>query len=240
MRLQGCATPMGGHNGAAMTPQLPRRRWALFSVLCVCFFSFVVRAHDPGLSTMTLQLGTNHLEILITMAVRDAELLTALDTNHDGEVNGEELTAGAAELKKQTGGAIELQADGRVVKAGEVQFLFDDGGNANAYLKYSAGKFTNLVVRSLWLARWPAGHRQMFTLTNPKGETLTERMLTQGDDAVTIGLNAPLQEQGAAKTGGNGAEQLRRNILIGAFGLVGVLVAVWMMRRMRGGGKSAE
>ena len=207
--------------------------------MLTCLFCFLARAHDPGLSTMTLQLGTNHLEILIAMAVRDAELLVALDTNLDGEISSEELTAGAAELKKQTGGAVELEMDGQKVKPGEVQFLFDDGGNANAYLKYSAGKFTNLVVRSLWLAKWPAEHRQMFTLMNPKGETLTERMLTAADDTVTIGLSAPMGEAAASRKESGGVSRPRWILLSGVGGVLGLLAIIWMVRSVRAGRKSA-
>jgi hydrogenase/urease accessory protein HupE len=147
-------------------------------------------AHDPGLSSVTIQLDTNKLDALLAFALLDAAQIVELDKDANGQITKEELAQGTAELQRMAAGALEVSFDGQPVKTTEVRCHFDGNDNATIYLGFPAKPFTNLVIRSKWLAMLQPGHRQVLSLQNPAGEVLTQRLLSANSDSVTIEMDA--------------------------------------------------
>jgi len=148
------------------------------------------RTHDPGLSTASVRLEADKLEAVLVFSVVDAGQLVELDKNRDGQISKDELTAATAELQKMAPQALEVKFDEQPVQTTDARCRFDESDNASVYLSFPARPFAKLTIRSKWLALLQPGHRQFFSLQNPNGEVLAERLLSANSDSVTIQLDA--------------------------------------------------
>jgi len=155
-------------------------------------------AHDPGLSTATVRLETNRIEVKIEMALATAGELVVIDRNHDGKNSREELDAAAAELQKLGNQALEVTFDGRADKEPEVRSQIDEVENVTVNLVFPAPSFTELKIRSKWLAILQPGHRLFLSLQDAQGLVLAERLLSANADTVTVQLDPlPADQPGA-------------------------------------------
>src|SRR6185369_9291363 len=84
----------------------------------------------------------------------------------------------------------EVGFDDQAVQATDARCRFDESDNATVYLSFPAKSFSKLVVRSKWLALLQPGHRQFFSLQNPNGDVLAERLLSANSDTVTVQMDA--------------------------------------------------
>src|SRR6266481_5535737 len=109
------------------------------------------RAHDPGLSTATMQLETNRLEAVLVFSLLDAAQIVEMDKDHDGQISKTELAGAAAEFQQIAAQAIELTLDNQPVKAEEARCRFDESDNVSVHLSFPVNTFSNLVARSKWL-----------------------------------------------------------------------------------------
>ena len=66
-------------------------RAAIFAVLFSLLPLQYAKAHDPGLSSLTIRQHTNGLEATLTLAVKDAAQIAELDQDHDGTVTQAEF-----------------------------------------------------------------------------------------------------------------------------------------------------
>lgn len=164
------------------------RPFAKILLLLLAWAGFVSRAlaHDPGLSTAAITLHTNHIEAVLGFAVMDASEIVELDKNHDGRFSKEELADGAARFKAAANSALEIALNGQMATMTSARCEFDENFNATVSLDFTAGAFTNLVIRSRWLALLQPGHRQLLTLRTASGQVLAERLLSANDDRITV------------------------------------------------------
>src|SRR5436190_2457095 len=132
-------------------------------------------AHDPGLSTAAITLHTNRIEAVLGFAVMDASEIVTLDKDHDGRFSKEELIDGATGMQAAATNALEIILNGQAAAMTSAACEFDQNFNATISLHFTAGPFTNLVIRSAWLARLQPGHRQLLTLRSDSGQVLAER-----------------------------------------------------------------
>ena len=165
------------------------RRRPLFVFLAVFLLGNWARAHDPGLSTATVRLETNRIEVKIEMALAAAGELVEIDRNHDGKNSREELDAAAAELQKLGTQALEVTFDGRASREPEVRSQIDQVENVTLDLVFPAPSFTELKIRSKWLATLQPGHRLFLSLQDAQGLVLAERLLSANADTVTVQLD---------------------------------------------------
>jgi hydrogenase/urease accessory protein HupE len=163
---------------------------SLALLLCGLFVIGTIQAHDPGLSTATFRLGPDKVEAVLVFSVMDAGQIVELDKDFNGQISKDELAEGAKEMQKEAEHALEIRFDDQLVTATDARCRFDESDNASVYLSFPAKPFKKLVVRSKWLALLAPGHRQFFSLENPNGEKLAERMLSANSDSVTIQMDA--------------------------------------------------
>jgi hydrogenase/urease accessory protein HupE len=168
-------------------------------LLCALLVAASALAHDPGLSTATVRLQTNRMEVALGFSLTDAAELVEIDRDHDGKASREELELAAAELKKLAPEALEVAFNEKSVQPTEIRSHFDDNENANVDLVFPAPPFTQLVIRSKWLALFPPGHRQFLSLQNPNGQVLAERLLSANADTVTVQMD-PVETPSAAQS----------------------------------------
>ena len=148
-------------------------------------------AHAPGLSAATVRLGPNRLEASLGFSTADIAEVVELDRNHDGNVTADEMAEAAVELKEAAPGALEVRFNDQQVQATNAACAFDDQQNVTVDLSLPAQPFTNLVIRSKWLALLPPGHRQFVSLQNLNNEVLAERLLSANSDSISIQMDAP-------------------------------------------------
>src|SRR5215831_15904314 len=91
-------------------------RVAIFAVLISLLPLEYAKAHDPGLSSLTIRQHTNTLEAILTLAVKDAAQLAELDKDHDGIVTQSEFAQRRSQLETTVARQIVIAADGEVVK----------------------------------------------------------------------------------------------------------------------------
>src|SRR4051812_43505863 len=171
-----------------MILEFPQTRSRLKWLACLSVWLTTLRvfAHDPGLSTATLRMDTNKLEAVLVFSIADTKEIVDLDKNQDGKISKEEQEQGAAELQLMAPQSLDVKFDGQLSKATEYRCHFDQIDNATVYLSYPVSSFSNLVVRSKWLALFQPGHKQFFTLQTLDGQTLAERLLSANSDSVTV------------------------------------------------------
>ena len=161
--------------------------WAVLSSVLAAPFAY---AHDPGLSTATLRLETSKLEAVLVYSLLDAGQIVDMDKDHDGQISKAELAEASAQLKEIAAQSLEVTVDNQPVPAEDVRCRFDELDNASVHLVFPMNTCSNLVIRSKWLALLQPGHRQFFSLQNPAGDTLAERLLSANADTVTLQMDA--------------------------------------------------
>ena len=163
-----------------------------FRILFLSVLALAVRswAHDPGLSTATVKLEVHRLDATVVFAGLAAAEIVTLDKDGNGQTSKEELAAAAIELQQFSPQALQVKLNGQLVDPTNVACHFDEYGDACVDLAFPCGSYTNLVIRSMWLALMPPGHRQFLSLQSAKGDVLTERILNANADNITVELDA--------------------------------------------------
>jgi hydrogenase/urease accessory protein HupE len=157
---------------------------------CIVFFWLAavrtLLAHDPGLSTATVQVKANKLEAVLVFSVIDATQLLDSEQSRGTQLPREQQEPAAAELKQKALQALKVEFDGEEVKVIETRCRFDESGNASVYILFPARRFSKLVIRSEWLALLPPGHRQFMSIERADGVVLAEELLSASSNSVTI------------------------------------------------------
>jgi hydrogenase/urease accessory protein HupE len=143
------------------------------------------KAHDPGLSSLTIRQRTNSLEATLTLAVRDASQLAELDENHDETVTQVEFARSRSQLEVAVRREVVIVADGKVRKAQFVRSHLDQNNNVEVRLDFGAPVFSSLEIQSKLIASLPLGHRQYLQVQNSAGETVFKGLLSAAADRAT-------------------------------------------------------
>ena len=154
----------------------------LFSLLPLQY----AKAHDPGLSSLTIRQRTNGLEATLTLAVKDAAQIAELDEDHDGIVTQAEFARGRSQLETAVARQILIAADGKVIKDSSSHSRLDKNNNVEVRLNFDAIVFSSLEIQSKIIASLPLGHRQYLQIQNSRGETIFERLLSAAADRATV------------------------------------------------------
>jgi hydrogenase/urease accessory protein HupE len=173
-------------------------RAAIFAILSSLPLQYA-KAHDPGLSSLTIRPGTNGLEATLTLAVRDAEQLVDLDENHDGTVTQVEFGRSQRRLEAAVDSDVVIAADCKVCKPRFIRSYLDQNNNVEVRLDFGATTFSSLEVESRIITSLPFGHRQYLEVQNLRGETIFGRLLNAASNRATMQMsytntsNAPLE-----------------------------------------------
>lgn len=160
------------------------------SILWLCLMaSSRALAHDPGLSTATIKLSTNRLDAVLGFSIIDAAEIVELVKDHNGQFTKEELKRGAAALARAATNVLEVTFNGQNAPLIDARCEFDDNNNATISVSFPAVAFTNLMIRSKWLALLQPGHRQLLNLQTAGGQVLAERLLSANNDHITVEID---------------------------------------------------
>jgi len=195
---------------AALSPLAGSR--AVQGAILVILFSLLslqdAAAHDPGLSSLTIQQRTNTLEATLTLAVKDAAQVAELDEDHDGIVSQAEFAQTRLQLETAAARQLFIAPDGKVAKAQSVHSRLDENNNVEVRLNFDAVAFSNLEIQSKLVASLPLGHRQYLQIQNSTGQTLFERLLSATADRATVEMPDAHSSIGASEAAGSFANFL--------------------------------
>jgi len=175
--------------GQAAFSRLAGSRAVRAAILAILFSSLPLeyaKAHDPGLSSLTIRQHTNSLQATLTLAVKDAAQVADLDENHDGTVSQAEFGRGQSQLETAVARAILIAADGKIVKDSFNHSRLDENNNIEVRLNFGAIGFSSLEIQSKIIASLSLGHRQYLQVQNSTGETLFEQLLSATEDSATV------------------------------------------------------
>jgi hydrogenase/urease accessory protein HupE len=178
-----------GNPGQAASARLAGSSAVRGAILAVLFSLLPLqyaKAHDPGLSSLTIRQRTNGLEATLTLAVRDASQLAELDENRDGTVSQVEFARGRWQLEAAIGREVVIVADGKVRKAQFIRSHLDQNNNVEVRLDLGAIVFSSLEIQSKIIRSLPLGHRQYLEAQNSRGETIFERLLSASVDRANM------------------------------------------------------
>jgi hydrogenase/urease accessory protein HupE len=153
--------------------------------LCWTLFAPNARAHDPGLSTATITIGDQQIDVLLGFNQKDAEaLLGSLTPNPSIERIGSINDA----LATTTGKALELYLDDRLTAPNQASARLAGSQNVEVLLRFKRGKATNLRGVSTLIGKLPFGHREFLSVRTDQGATLEEAMLSAQRNTFQINL----------------------------------------------------
>ncbi len=167
-------------------------RWVRRIVwLFIAAGSFLARAHQPGLSTVFVHLGSNRISVQVILAWQELENAVPLDNNHDRALSEEEFAAAKLRLLKLGEAAISLESDGRMLalkSPPEVQREDTTGLRFNLLFEFPTTRV--LTIHSEIIAELQRGHSQIVTVRSAGTNTLGEYVLERDKPAVDVPLFA--------------------------------------------------
>jgi hydrogenase/urease accessory protein HupE len=148
-----------------------------------------VLAHDPGLSTATVRLTQNHIEVTLSLSIIDTAEIVEIDKDRDAHISKEEFASATLELEKMGTNALEVKLDGHPIAPASVKCTFDPNDNASVTITFDTPQFSKLEIRSKWLELLQPAHRQFLSIQGPNDNVLAERLLSANSDSVTIQMD---------------------------------------------------
>ena len=154
----------------------------LFAIALAWFVltATVLRAHDPGLSS--LDVTVNDDAIVVSLALAEADLVASAPERHSATLHLSELARDA----------IRLSLDGEPLRA-VVDDVWTDDGGARVRLSYASSETfrrgARLTITSDVPKRMARGHRELL-IVNVGGRVAAEALLDTKADSTTVELRA--------------------------------------------------
>jgi len=157
----------------------------VFALVTSCCVG-LVRAHDVGLSTATWQSHPDRLAGTLTFAVRETEQIVPLDRNRDGRVSPDEFTLGRDAVVAAITTNCQVRFDGVLVEPGEIHCQLDSSNNVDVTLSFPNPQFRELTLDFPVIRLLTPGHRMFFSLRDPTGLTIAERLLSRNSTLIVV------------------------------------------------------
>lgn len=159
----------------------------IFLLLC----GACARAHQPGLSTVFIDLGSNRLTAQLIVAWAELDGTDALDTNRDRTLSAEELAAARPRLLRLAESALALESDGRMLALkAPPELQIDDTTGLRFQLTFELPPTQMLLVTSEIIFELQPGHSQIVMVRDAAGAKLGETVLDRNKPTVEIPLLA--------------------------------------------------
>jgi hydrogenase/urease accessory protein HupE len=145
-------------------------------------FPVAAAAHDPGLSSLELRVGSSDIVADLSMAAADAAAVVG---------PGADL----ARLGPFALQAIDLQIDGRRLEGLVDDIAWQEGNAIRVRLRYGRTAGSRLAARSVVASRLARGHRQLLSIRKDDDSLLAQGMLDANTDGVgDLGLSSTRAE----------------------------------------------
>jgi hydrogenase/urease accessory protein HupE len=149
------------------------------SALSLTLFPLSARAHDPGLSTATITIGDQQIDVLLGFNQKDAEALlgTQAPNSSVGDIDAIDGALAAIATKE-----MELYLEGRLTAPSQAIERHSGNQNLEVLLRFERRNATNLRAVSTLIGKLPFGHREFLSVRTDRGATLGETMLSAQAD----------------------------------------------------------
>ena len=160
-------------------------------VLFALLAARVASAHQAGLSTVFVDLGTNRITAQLIVFWQELEGAVPLDGNRDRALSDNEFSAAKSRLLKLGETALSLESDGRMLAlTSPVKVQRDDTNGVHFTLTFESVPTRVLTIHSEIIAELQPGHSQIVTVRSASGTALGEAVLQRGKPSVDIPLFA--------------------------------------------------
>jgi len=153
----------------------------------------LVQAHDPGLSRANVKLSDAGLSIHMEISRQDLELLVPIDTDHNGTVITEELSAVRSDLELLISSGINVRTarDKYQPNFISIEQATEDGIAID--LQYELSDTSEVQIHIPLIAQLARGHRQYLTVLDANGNLLAQHILAASSPPVVLHQTGPDQ-----------------------------------------------
>lgn len=148
-------------------------------------------AHQPGLSTLFVQLQTNTLAMELIVSWQEIETIIPLDGDQDGQLGDDEFAAAQARLLSLAESAVGIEADGVALTPTKAAVFREDTTGIRFTVTLPLPPVRVLLIRSDILLDLQRGHKQVITVRDQRGVILTEWVLERDRNMIEVPLAPP-------------------------------------------------
>ena len=199
-----------------------------------------VLAHDPGLSSVVLEIRPGGFEVELTMARGDLDMVLRKKTGSLEENFPSDFALERGELLTTAAEAIEVNVDNRRATFIRATILGSDEADTDNIVRlsavYSCEPGARLRVRSMILARLSRGHRQYVTVVTSNEGKVAEQILDAAHDSFEVEM-ADRLTRGASRSVANLIGLGVEHILTGYDHLAFLLALLIVSTNLRGAAK---
>jgi len=172
-------------------PRSAQRHPWLYLAVMVFMTPWAGRAHQPGLSTVYVDLGTNRIHAQLILAWQELEETVLIDANHDRVLTEAEFTAAKGVLLKLAEPSLSIESDGRMLALTQpVAVRREDATGIRFDLEFEFPPTRVLTINSEIIAELPRGHSQIVTVRGSSGLEIGHAMLDRDQPSVDVPLFA--------------------------------------------------
>jgi hydrogenase/urease accessory protein HupE len=164
---------------------------------CIClavalahFLTPTAHAHDPGLSTATVTVGEQQIEVVIGLARQDAAFIVPVNPRLPGLGTAEGFEAMRRELESVTASGFNIYLGEQRVVPVQTTAQLKDSTNVEILLRFRRTSAMQLRMLATFFEKFPLGHREFLSVQTASGARLGEAMLSAKKNAFQIGLPA--------------------------------------------------
>jgi hydrogenase/urease accessory protein HupE len=152
--------------------------------------TLIAQAHDPGLSTATVVIGDQQIDVLLGFARQDAAFILPANANSADIGTSEGFQAMRPELESVISSGFNLYLGEQRVVPAQTTAQLKDSTNVEVLLRFGRPNATQLRLLSTLLESFPVGHREFLSVQTAHRVSLGEAMLSAKKNAFQISLPA--------------------------------------------------
>lgn len=171
--------------------RLPLQHSLRLALLALIFGFARTHAHQPGLSTVFLDLGTNRITAQMILAWQELHDSASLDANGDGVLSEGEIAGQQKRWQALGESALSLESDGRMLALkAPPEINTDDTTGVRFNITFEFPATSVLTLHSEILSELRPTHRQIVTVRGSTGGILGEAVLEREKPTLDIPLSA--------------------------------------------------
>src|ERR1700682_687165 len=158
---------------------------------CLGFYFFLslavqARAHDPGLSSARVTVGSQQIDVLLGFAQRDVESILTDDTNSVDPDRAKAFAAVQPKLESVVTNEFSLYWGKQRAIPTQTTAQRKDGQNIEISLLFPRPNLGQVRLVSTLFDRLPLGHREFLSVQSTSGAILGETMLSAKESSLQI------------------------------------------------------
>jgi hypothetical protein len=146
------------------------------------------QAHDPGLSTASVTVGDQNIDVLFGLARQDAAFLLPANTSAADIGTPEGFQAMQSKLQSVTADGFNLYLGEERIAPVQTTARLKDSNNVEILLRFRRTGATQLRLLSTFFERFAFGHREFLSVRATSGASLGETMLSAKKNTFQINL----------------------------------------------------